>query len=740
MSLPSRTRLGPYEIDHLIGSGGMGEVYYARDTRLDRIVALKVLRAGDSADPERKQRFVQEAKSASALNHPNIIAIHDIGTESGIDYIAMEYVEGRTLAESIPDKGLEPGVAVALAQQIAGALAKAHAAGIIHRDLKPANIMITEDGNVKILDFGLAKLVERSPLIDPDSTRTVTQFGTIVGTVAYMSPEQAEGLPVDARSDIFTFGVVLYEMLSGQRAFTGATPISTMAAILHHEPPPAPAVGAFRSILDRCLKKDLAERFQSMVEVKQALAAAAAAKPEPAAERVSSIAVMPFANLSADKENEYFSDGLAEEIINALTHVPGLKVAGRTSSFWFRGKDVKPSEIGQALKVEHILEGSVRRAGPRVRVTPQLIKVADGFHIWSERYDRDMTDIFAVQDEISQAIAKALELRFSPKSIARHHQPSLPAYEAFLKGRFLLVKSTPETLAQGREILEQALALDPQYAEVHVQLGYYYNILAYLHLKQAGEVLPLAKAHLQEALQLDRSLPEAHALLGVITAVHDYDWKEAERGFGLAMARQPVSPFVRYCYAPYYLLATGHALEAAAELETGLEEDPLHLNMRVVFAICLLAAGRYDKAIAELRKVLAIEEFWGAHWKIGECYACMGRMEEALAALEEAYRLAPFFAEVIGMLAGVLMRYGDRTRAGELVAQLRSSGSTQWKAAGLSAVHLMYDEVDAAADWFEKRIDGRGDFGLFYSLASPLTAGLRASPRWAVLQHKLNLL
>ena len=740
MPLASRTRLGHYEIDHLIGSGGMGEVYYASDTRLGRVVALKVLSSEATSDPERRRRFLQEARSASALNHPNIITIHDVGTDNGIDYIAMELVTGKTLAQSIPAAGLDPCLALRLAQQIAGALSKAHAGGVIHRDLKPANIMVTEDGVVKVLDFGLAKTLETSRLTDPDATRTVSEFGMIVGTVNYMSPEQAEGRPVDARSDIFALGVVLYEMLSGRRAFAGATAISTMAAILNKEPPALENIREFQSVLDRCLKKDPAERFQSMMEVRQALEAAAEAQLEPPEHNVSSVAVMPFTSLSSDRENDYFSDGLAEEIIIALTRVPGLKVAGKTSSFWFRDKGVKPFEIGQALKVQHILEGSVRRSGTRVRVTPQLIKVSDGFQLWSERFDRELTDIFAVQDEISHAIAEALELRFSQKLTHRKHQPSLPAYEAFLKGRGLLGKSTPEGLAQAKESLEKAIALDPQYAEAHVQLGYYCNMLCWLQLKPAREVMPLAKAHLNKALELDSSLPNAHALLGTIAAVYDYDWREAARRFAIATATQPVTSFVRYCYGPYYLLPTGRPGEAAAELIRGLEDDPLFLNMRAALGFCLLAAGHYDQAQAELLSSLTIDpSFWAAHWIIGECYASLGQMNEARVALEEAYKLAPYFAEVIGLLAGVLRHCGEEARAEEMLARLKASEATQWMAKGLTMYHLVCGETDAAADWFERRLEERGDFSLFQGLWSPLAAKVRSSSRWPAIARKLNL-
>ena len=414
MSLTTGTRLGPYEILTLLGTGGMGEVWKARDTRLNRIVAVKRL-SGQHND-----RFEQEARAIAALNHPHICQIYDVGA----DYLVLEYVEGSTLADRLRS-GRGPGLpleeALRIARQIVEGLEEAHRSGILHRDLKPSNVMVTTKGVAKLLDFGLATLVSA----DADVTRT--QDGTVLGTAAYMSPEQAEGRPVDVRSDVFSFGVVLYEMLSGNRAFGGTTALQIMNAVVRDEPPPLQTSPAMDRIVRRCLQKSPSQRFQTMGELRAVLEQPAT-EPSPPVERVPSIAVLPFANMSADKENEYFSDGLAEEIINVLANMPGLKVAGRTSSFFFRGKDVEFEEIGKRLNVDHILEGSVRKAGTRIRVTAQLIKVADGFHLWSERYDRELTDVFAVQDEITHAIAGALQVKLSRDTAPlRRQAPNLRA-------------------------------------------------------------------------------------------------------------------------------------------------------------------------------------------------------------------------------------------------------------------------------------------------------------------------
>ena len=406
-----------YRIEAKLGEGGMGEVYRARDTVLGREVAVKVLPA-DQVRADRLQRFLREAQAASQINHPNVVAIHDISESDGVHFIVMEYVAGKTLSETISPKGLETQQVVHYASQIVASLAKAHACGVVHRDLKPANIMVTTDGMIKVLDFGLAKLHEPNAVEDDKLTVGETAAGAILGTAAYMSPEQATGRPVDARSDIFSLGLVLYEMLSGRRAFGGETSISTIAAILYEEPRPLKEVAPqtprdLDRIVSRCMRKEPDQRFQSAVDLRLALEDL---QGNDGGDTTPSIAVLPFTNLSADKENEYFSDGLAEEIINALSHVSGLRVTSRSSAFSFRGKDVEMREIGSKLGVEHVLEGSVRKASNRIRVTTQLVKASDGFQVWSGRYDREMTDIFAVQDEIAQAIVEKLKGKLSEET------------------------------------------------------------------------------------------------------------------------------------------------------------------------------------------------------------------------------------------------------------------------------------------------------------------------------------
>src|SRR6202049_4247096 len=449
MLLSPGTKLGPYEILALLGVGGMGEVWKARDTRLNRLVAIKV------SQEKFSDRFEQEARAVASLNHPHICHLYDIGP----NYLVMEYIDGEPL------KGpLSAERALKLALEIADALDAAHSKDIIHRDLKPANILVTASG-VKLLDFGLAKMLAPiAAVADETGTLGLTQPGMIVGTPQYMSPEQIEAKSTDARSDIFGFGTVLYEMLTGKPAFAGNSILGVIAAVLHEQPKAASGVKDgvpmdFDRIVARCLEKDPARRFASMQEVKGALQRAVVSQDARA-----SIAVLPFANLSADRENEYFGDGLAEEIINALTQVSGLRVIARTSAFAFKGKQEDVRRIAEMLGVGNILEGSVRKAGNRIRVTAQLITAADGSHLWSERYDREMSDIFAVQDEISQAIADALKAKLGTRpGGASRPRPTvnLEAYRAYLEGNHYQVEMTPAGMLRSLECYERSIRLDP---------------------------------------------------------------------------------------------------------------------------------------------------------------------------------------------------------------------------------------------------------------------------------------
>jgi TolB-like protein/Tfp pilus assembly protein PilF/predicted Ser/Thr protein kinase len=714
MPLSAGARVGPYEILALIGAGGMGEVYKATDTRLGRTVAIKFLKQ------PYLDRLAREARTIAALNHPHICTIHDIGP----DYLVMEFVEGAPL------KGpLALADALRSATEIAEALDAAHAKGIIHRDLKPGNILVTPAG-IKLLDFGLAKALEQGAA-SGDATITQTQAGIVLGTAAYMSPEQAQAKPLDARSDIFSFGAVLYEMLSGRRAFGEDSAVASMAAILHKEPEPFDTPGEVAQIITRCLRKAPADRYQAMAEVKAALQKAAV-KP---AEGQPSVAVLPFANMSGDKDNEYFSDGLSEEIINALAQLPGLKVTARTSAFAFRGKEQDIRKIAETLNVRNILEGSVRRAGNRIRVTAQLINAADGYHLWSQRYDREMTDVFAVQDEIAAAIAGTLELKLAgrPAAVLRH-TPNLPAYEAFLKGRHYAFRGSPDAHAQARAYFEQAIALDPLYAEPHAEMGQLYLVLAAWGLRPAREVMPLARSEARNALELSAAEPRAHAVLGCVAGLYDFDWKQAEEHFHRAMAADPIPPEVHTRYAVFYLAPLGRLEEALAEIEKSLELDPLSALWRSVLSLLLVTVGRHNQAIAEARKALEINEsYWLAYHVISLSLLSQGLLTEARRAAEKAWQLAPWHPSVGGLLTGIIAQQGERQQAEELLGQMKTIPPM-----GRVFYHLLCSEVDAALDWLEKGLEQHDALLLTY-LQTHLLEPLRTSLRWRALAQRINL-
>jgi eukaryotic-like serine/threonine-protein kinase len=689
-------QLGPYVLIEPIGEGGMGEVWKARDTRLDRIVAIKRLKQ------EYSGRFERESRAIAALNHPHICQIHDVGP----DYLVLEYVEGKPLQGPMPVAN-----ALAAALQIAGALEAAHARGILHRDIKPGNILMSA-GGPKLLDFGLAKLTSE---ID------ATTFA-VVGTPLYMSPEQAEGKPLDVRSDIFSLGLVLYEILAGRRAF------DTLASVLRDEP--AALESPVAAIVKRCMSKDPGARFQTMSEVKAALGKIAieTVQLQP------SIAVLPFANMSADRDQEYFSDGLAEEIINALAQIPDLKVTARTSAFAFRGKEQDITKIAEALKVSTILEGSVRRSGNRIRVTAQLINANDGYHLWSQRYDREMEDVFAVQDEIAAAIAMALRIKLSGKPEAmRHYRPNLPAYEACLKGRHYLIRNTPDALEQAKAYLQQAIALDPAYAEPHAELGVMYLIHSAWGLRPSSEMMLLARAAAQSAVQLAPEEPRAHIVLGAVEAFHDWNWEKSAHHFRKAIASDPVPADVRARYAIFHLLPLGRWPEALEQLKKALEPDPLNVLWRSMLAMVLVSTGKYEEGIAEGQKALEINEnSWLALQQISTGYLYMGKLDQARVSAQRSLTSAPWNGWVPGILAGIAAISGEKEQVNDLLKVANPLG--------IATYHMICSEVDQAADWYRKALEQHNLMAVMtLSCSMEFTRPLRESPRWAALARMVHL-
>ena len=708
-------QLGPYELVARIGAGGMGEVWKARDTRLNRVVALKKFKGQDDG------RFALEAHAVAAINHPHICHIYDIGP----DYLVLEYIEGVPLP--CP---LEKHEAVRLAICIAAAVEAAHAKGIIHRDLKPSNILMTGDRSIKLLDFGLAKLMGRAT----DAT-TLTLEGTLLGTVAYMSPEQAEGKTLDERSDIFSFGAVLYEMLTGEKAFGRGTTGQVLSAILFQEPAPLQVEPALDRIVRRCLAKRPSERFQSMSEVRKALESVSTKSVE----RQPSVAVLPFTIISADKEDEYFSDGLAEEIINALAHIPGLNVTARTSSFSFRGKNLDIRKVAEMLDVQTLLEGSVRRAGNRIRVTAQLINAENGYHLWSERFDREMADVFAIQDEIAQAIASSLKVRLSPESLgARRYTPNISAYEAFLQGRHFLRRGTPESFRSALVCLDKAIALDPHFALAHSELASCHRLLASLGDTPTREALLNARMAAQRALVIDPALPEAHAHLAAIALFLDYDWRTAEHHFQLAMSHDPIPSEVNHLYGFFYLMPLGRLHDAAREMERSLKTDPLNLECLTQYAVVLWAMRTDEEACRYLNQVLQLEEkFWLALYLYSLWHSERGSVEAGLALAQKAYALAPNTPNSIGLLAGLLWRSGDIDKAEQMVEGI-SNGTSFGEPLAMQVYYYARLDFEKAADWAEKAIEQR-DPNALPACCSSYRRHFEENGRWPTLARMLRL-
>jgi serine/threonine protein kinase/Flp pilus assembly protein TadD len=609
----------------------MGEVYRARDARLERDVAIKVLPTQFAQDARALARFYREVRAVAALSHPNILTIYDVGTDQDVTFAVMELLQGQTLGRRIKQGVMEWRKAVEIAAAIADGLAVAHGKGIIHRDIKPENIFLTTDGGVKILDFGLARLEAKNATPQPGVPVLETQPGLLMGTVAYMSPEQVRGQPADARSDIFAFGCVLYEMVMGRRPFHGQTPADTMAAILQEPVPALSQSGRERPAeLDRlmlsCMQKQPAERFQSTRDLALALknlghgaftgpagsqhqleTAAYLETPQPRAlpSLAPSLAVLPFRNMSSDSENEFFSEGLAEELINALTKVEGLQVASRTSAFAFKGKNEDVRKIGEQLNVRTVLEGSVRKAGNRLRISAQLVNVADGYHMWSETYNRELEDVFAIQDEIAHNITKALKVILSDKekrAIEKAPTADVKAYEHYLRGRQYFHEFRRKGFEFAKQMFARAIAMDPGYALAYAGIADCHSLL-YMYWDTTTANLQQADEASRKALELDPELAEAHVARGLAVSLKK-NYAEAEKEFQTAVCLDPTLFAARYffgrtCQAQGKVLEAAHLFEQACQLRPDDYQAATHLGS--------IYAGLGRKADAEAACQRAVE-------------------------------------------------------------------------------------------------------------------------------------
>jgi serine/threonine protein kinase len=825
-TIPPGTRLDRYEIISKIGAGGMGVVYLAQDTKLERTVALKVLTADVANDQLRMQRFIQEAKAASALNHPNILTIHEIGSIESTNFIATEYIDGIPLRQHLNNTQMSIAEAVDVAIQVASALAEAHKFHIVHRDIKPENIMLRRDGYVKVLDFGLAKLLEQ-PVVQPKhdlnaSTFIETEPGIVMGTVTYMSPEQARGLPVDGRSDIWSLGIVLYEMVADRPPFKGETASDVISLILQKPLPPLerfePDVPAeLERIIMKALMKDREERYQTardlfldLKQLKQRLdvdaelkrnipsgirerpdalasgsqttadivdrarsttgelrtattsaeyivgeikknkrvlllislaivAIAAAAYFYFASRRstISSVAVMPFVNASADPNVEYLSDGITETLINSLTHIPDLRIVARSTVFRYKGKEIDPQTVGTQLGVQALMTGSVRQQGDILTIQVELVDTTNGSQLWGQQYQRKVSDLLEVQQDISREVSKNLRLRLTgeeEKQLTKRYTENTQAYQVYLQGRYYWNKRTPEGLNKSIEYFQQAIAADPNYALAYGGLADSYNVLSTNNILPPREAFPKAKAAVTKALEIDDTLAEAHTSLAFIRTVYDWDWPGAEQEYKRAIALNPNYANAHYFYAFTFLISQGRVDEAIAEMKRAVELDPLSLIINTNLGRTYFLARQYDKALEQYRKTLDLEPtFPRAHDRLQEVYEQKGAYNDAIADMEKVNPAVGARVRAAFEKAGPKGYWQERISLDQEQSQ-RTYSPAYFTAAKYAAL----GDNGQALTWLEKAYADR-DTWLISIKIDPIFDGIRSDPRFVSLLRNMKL-
>jgi serine/threonine protein kinase/tetratricopeptide (TPR) repeat protein len=723
-----------YRILAKIGEGGMGVVYKAEDTKLRREVALKFLPKEFTADPEAKERFVQEAQAAAALDHPNICTVHEIDEAEGQTFIAMAHIKGESLKDKIVSGPLDISSALKIVIQVAEGLQEAHENGIIHRDIKPANIALTAKGQAKIMDFGLAKL---SWGVD------LTKTATIMGTVAYMSPEQAKGGKVDHRTDIWSLGAMLYEMLTGERPFKVTHDQAVLYAILNEDPVPITKIRKdipqeLEKIVKKSLEKDLKKRYGDMDAMLDDLKSVGRKSVSTAADKPS-IAVLPFVNMSADPENEYFSDGLAEDLINALTKITDLHVVARTSSFAFKSEKVDIREIGEKLNVDSLLEGSVRKVGNRIRITAQLIKVKDGYHLWSDRYDRNMEDVFAIQDEITEKIMDKLMIALNVlKKPPEEHRPvSFEAYDLYLKGRYCLNKfEVDKALAYNEQAIEQ----DPDYALAYASIAEVYTILSTgFDILPNKDAMPKARDAAQKALELDPNLAEAYVSLGLVALSYDWDRKATKKYFQKAIELNPNSMSAHQWFEFYWTYMMADFDTATAHLERAQELDPLNFLIKVRLGFMSIFKGDCDHALDQFKALLDFEPNFGLlYLSFATAYALKGDYDEALAYGEKMLEVGPRVVAYVGNMGWLYAVAGKKEKAYELLAELEKRSKKGYVSSFWTAlIYLSLGEIDKTFEWFEKAYEER-DGNMIYFTVPQLFDPIRADPRYKQLLLKMG--
>ncbi|MCH7491493.1 MAG: protein kinase [Gemmatimonadetes bacterium] len=736
-----------YEIVREVGSGGMARVFLARDLKHDRDVAIKVLRPELSSGIG-KERFLREIKLAARLTHPHILPLHDSGESDGALYFVMPYIAGTSLRTRLIKEGrLHLEDAIDITRAIAGALDYAHRHDVIHRDIKPENIMI-HDGAALVTDFGIGKALSEA------AAESLTQAGVLLGTPIYMSPEQVSGDPsIDGRSDIYSLGCVLYEMLAGNPPFKGETMEATLTKRLVEPTPDLgqtrdPVPDSVRHAVHKALAREVADRFATAADFAQALlppTATQAATPTAATGSQltdrrtpkKSIAVLPFTNMSPDPENEYFSDGISEEIINALAQLDDLFVAARSSSFLFRDKGTDIAEVGTKLNVATVLEGSVRKAGTRLRITAQLINVADGYHLWSERYDRNMDDVFAVQDEISTTIVERLRVTLSTigdQPLVKPPTRDMEAYELYLKGRYMWNKRTKDGLQQAIALFDRAIERDANYALAYSGLADAYLVVAaYGHVPRA-EGRKKAKAAARKAIELDETLSEAHTSLGQALRF-DRDWWGEEQEYRRAIALNPNYATAHHWYATL-LGGLGRLDEAVREIRRAEELDPFSAAISGTVGRVLMLARDYDGAIPQFEKTIELDPSLGSPYVgLAFIYAHMERYDLAVEWARKAVDLRPDMVDAIGPLGYVYGLSGQSEKARELIERGKAQGTDP------GVVAFMYaglHDNDNAFEWLERAFED-GSMILVFLKSHPVFDAIRSDPRFDALLERMGL-
>ncbi len=723
-----------YKILEKIGEGGMGVVYKAEDTKLRRTVALKFLPKEFTADPEAKERFSQEAQAAAVLDHPNICTVYEIDEAEGQTFIAMALIKGESLKNGIASGPLDINEALKIVIQVAEGLQEAHENGIIHRDIKPANIMLTAKGQAKIMDFGLAKL---SWGVD------LTKTATIMGTVAYMSPEQAKGEKIDHRTDIWSLGAMLYEMLTGKRPFKVRHDQAVLYAILNEDPVPITEIKRnipqeLEKIVKKALEKDPKKRYNDMDAMLRDLKSIRH-KPISSTTDKPSIAVLPFVNMSADPENEYFSDGLAEDLINALTKIPELHVVARTSSFAFKGAKTDIREIGQKLNVDNLLEGSVRKVGNRARITAQLIKVKDGYHLWSDRYDRDMEDVFAIQDEITEKIMDKLKvaLDVGEKRPEEQRPVNFEAYDLYLKGRYCLNKFEMD---KALNYYQQAIKKDPDYALAHASIAEVYTLLSTgFDILPAKDAMPKAREAAQKALKLDPNLAEAYVSLGLVALSYDWDRKATKKYFEKALELNPNSATAYQWYEFYWTYMMGDLETATAQLERALELDPLNFLIRIRLGFMDIFRGNQETAINKFEALYDFEpNYLLLYLSLATAYALKGDYDEAIAYGEKMLEAGPRAVAAVGNTGWFYAMAGKKEKAYEFLAELEERSKRGYVSSFWTAlIYMALGETDQSFAWFEKAYEER-DSNMIYFTVVPIFGPVKADPRYKELLLKMG--